>query len=142
MIKLRAWIMGKYHLMHNVVGFVCNLHEFIKHLSAIFLFLLLREIEIYGQVFLWCHNLSLDNSRAISPSKDYKKTNDNEWSERDFSTLQVFIPLSLMTFYGKVFLCFFWRFVMYVNELLKDATRVDDDENSWTAWNENYKMCF
>lgn len=23
--------------MHNVVGFVCNLHEFIKHLSAIFL---------------------------------------------------------------------------------------------------------
>ena len=22
--------------MHNVVGFVCNLHEFIKHLSAIF----------------------------------------------------------------------------------------------------------
>lgn len=29
--------MGKYHRMHNVVGFVCNLHEFIKHLSAIFL---------------------------------------------------------------------------------------------------------
>jgi hypothetical protein len=43
--------MRKYHLVHNVVGFVCNLHEFIKHLSAIFLFSFYEKLKFIAEFF-------------------------------------------------------------------------------------------
>jgi hypothetical protein len=90
--------MRKYHLVHNVVGFVCNLHEFIKHLSAIFPLLLLREIEIYSRVLFYDVIISPPTTlRAISPSKDYKKTRQTR--SEHFKRRTVF-PLSRMTFYG------------------------------------------
>ena len=127
--KLRTWIMRKYLLVHNVVGFVSNLHEFIKHLSAIFLFLLLREIEIYGRVLAFYDVI-------ISPSTSLVRfllQRTIKRGKRQRSELfKVFIPLSRMTFYGKVssyaLFFFFRRFVMYVNELQKKMLRWIVDE--------------
>lgn len=71
--------------MHNVVGFVCNLHEFIKHLSAIFLALSLRRRAAFYEklkfIAEFFYDVIISPARqrrcstvqpANSPSKDYK----------------------------------------------------------------------
>lgn len=113
--------MGKYQRMHNVVGFVCNLHEFIKYLSAIFfpsplvfLSAFYEKLKFTAKFFYDVIISPPSMLPTISPSKDYKK---RDW----------LVVVLLWLFMGKC-----WIFVMYANEPRKrsDARRTTQKKKS------------
>lgn len=113
--------MGKYQRMHNVVGFVCNLHEFIKYLSAIFfpsplvfLSAFYEKLKFTAKFFYDVIISPPSMLPTISPSKDYKK---RDW----------LVVVLLWLFMGKC-----WIFVMHANEPRKrsDARRTTQKKKS------------